>query len=78
MRLHDPLGMRPISAIITDLPCITKLFPTDLNYSFVGINLGNTVSDFECLGINFGLPFPASEIQKSFLINNYGIAVADF
>ena len=29
-------------------------------------------------GINFGLPFPTPEIQKSFLITNYGITVADF
>ena len=37
-----------------------------------------TVTDYNCLGIDYGLSIPISEFQKSFLIINYGITVTDF
>ena len=40
-----------------ELPCLTKLFPTNLND--LGIDYGMSVSDFNFFfGINYGCPCP--------------------
>ena len=46
------------------VPCLAKQrFPTDLHY--FEINYGMSISDFKCLGINYGCPFPTSEIPEN-------------
>ena len=63
------------------LPCLTNLFPADLNYfginygmsisdlNYFGINYGMSISDCNCLGKNYGCPFPTfRNSQKGALV----------
>ena len=50
----------------THIPCVSKSLPTDLYYFRINqaITDPDFVTDFDCLGISYGLPIPTSYFRN--------------